>query len=165
MTTLYVTKRAWEQIEQAVREQPAVETGGILMGFRVRDGDWVIAYASGPGPKAIHERRAISFDDPYLRKLARKVRLKSASRLQYIGDWHSHTVRRLTPSKGDLQTVFSKAKEEKYASPSPLMLIVGLGRRNRLQARGYILIDGLREIERIELIEKTAHLRQGQTPS
>lgn len=156
LTTLYLTPRAWRQIEQAVRKQPMIETGGILMGYQTEDGNSIIAYASGPGPKAIQTKNAVQFDDPYLKRLAQQIKRQSAGRLSYIGDWHSHTVKRLTPSRNDRLTVYQKSSSNLYTSSSPLMLIVGLGKRDQLQARAFVLSDSFREVKRIQLYQKQA---------
>jgi integrative and conjugative element protein (TIGR02256 family) len=163
MTTLYITPKAWDQIERAVRENPLLETGGIMMGYAINEEDWLVTYASGPGPNAIHEPYSIMFDDQYLHKLVRKLSRKR-ERWQYIGDWHSHTVRRLSPSRGDRRTIWEKATQAKYTTSSPLMLIVGLGRHNRLQARCFILGNSLREVQQIALAERRADLRRRETP-
>ncbi|EST56780.1 hypothetical protein T458_04215 [Brevibacillus panacihumi W25] len=155
MTTLYLTPRAWKQIENAVRKNPSLETGGVMMGYSLGEDEWVIAYASDPGPKAIHQPSSIFFDDEYLRKIVRK--LNRSRRWQYLGDWHSHTIRRLSPSKGDKRTIWSKAIQSKYMSASPLMLIVGLNKQNQLQARGFILGNSLREVGKIELFDRKVH--------
>jgi len=125
------------------------------MGYSLGNDKWVIAYASNPGPRAIQHPTSIFFDDDHLHKLVQK--LNRTRRWQYLGDWHSHTVRRLSPSKGDKRTIFSKANQSKYMSSSPLMLIVGLGRQNQLQARGFILGNSLREVGKIELYDQQVH--------
>ncbi|UFJ38972.1 Mov34/MPN/PAD-1 family protein [Brevibacillus humidisoli] len=165
MTKLYLTQKAWKQIEQAVRSNPEVETGGVLMGYPINDDDWAITYASGPGPRAMQLRHAVMFDDLYLRQLVRKVRRKTFGRVHYIGDWHSHTIRRLSPSRADRQTVYMKAYQEKYASPSPLMLIVGVDKRDDIQARGFILNESLREVQEILLTEKPMPRQPDRKPS
>jgi integrative and conjugative element protein (TIGR02256 family) len=159
MTTLYITPKAWDQIERTVRENPSLETGGILMGYGINEDDWLVTYASGPGPNAIHEPYSIMFDDRYLGKLIRKLS-RRRGRWQYIGDWHSHTIRRLSPSRGDRRTIWRKAMQAKYTSSSPLMLIVGLGKRDQIQARCFILGNSLREVNRIALAERRAGLQR-----
>jgi len=161
MTILYITPQAWRQIERAVRKNPALETGGILMGYALNETDWLVTYASEPGPNAQQARLSVRFDDKYLRQLAK--RLKRRTRWEYIGDWHSHTIRRLTPSKADKRTVREKASSAKYTSDSPVMLIVGLGKHNQVQARGYILTDSLREVQRIALKDGPTRRPRGGT--
>ncbi|NGQ94225.1 hypothetical protein G3578_03430 [Brevibacillus sp. SYP-B805] len=163
MTTLYITTRAWKQIERAVRRVPGVETGGIMMGYPLNETDWVVTYASEPGPKAIHERRSIFFDDQYLRGLIRRLHRQRSKKWRYIGDWHSHTVRRLSPSRGDRETLQQKAVQAVYSSSSPLMLIVGLGKQDQIQARAFILANSLREVRQISLIERQALLQLVRT--
>lgn len=160
MTTLYITPKAWKQIEEAVQKNPSLETGGVMMGYSIGEEQWLVTFASGPGPRAVHHATSIMFDDEYLRKLVRKV--SRSRRWQYLGDWHSHTVRRLSPSKGDKRTIWAKASQSVYMSSSPLMLIVGLGRQHQLRARGFILGDTLREVGKLALYERPALKQRGQ---
>ncbi|MDR7315111.1 Mov34/MPN/PAD-1 family protein [Brevibacillus nitrificans] len=155
MTILYITPKAWKQIETAVRKDPSLETGGVMMGYPMGDGRWVVTYASEPGPKAIQSPHSVYFDDAHLRKLV--LNLSKSRKWQYLGDWHSHTIKRLSPSKGDKKTIWEKATQSIYSSPSPLMLIVGLGRHNQVQARGFILGNSLREVGKIELFDRQVH--------
>ncbi|MFM1652471.1 Mov34/MPN/PAD-1 family protein [Brevibacillus sp. B_LB10_24] len=152
MTTLYVTEKAWKQIEQAVSKNPNVETGGILMGYQL-NGDWVVSYASEPGPRAIKERKTVVFDENHIRTVTAKLKLRSAGRLRYIGDWHSHTVKRLTPSLGDRKTFALKTYQETYQSSSPIMLIVGM-HRHGIRVRGFIYGGRMQEVERVILVGK-----------
>lgn len=154
MTTLYISQKAWQRIEKAVRADASLETGGILMGYALKNDNWLITFASGPGPKAVQARNAVIFDDSYHRKIARKASLISFGRWSYLGDWHSHTIRRLSPSRMDRQTVMSKTVQAKYSSSSPLMLIVGLDKRRQLHARGFVYHDSLREVNQIELVNR-----------
>ncbi|MED1917128.1 Mov34/MPN/PAD-1 family protein [Brevibacillus sp. DP1.3A] len=160
MTTLYITPKAWKQIEQAVRKKPSLETGGVMMGYPLGEDRWVVTYASEPGPNAIHQPHSIFFDDTHLNKLVRK--LSRHRQWKYIGDWHSHTVKRLSPSKGDKRTIWAKASQSMYMSSSPLMLIVGLSKNNQINARGFILGNTLREVGKIELYDRQAQQQLGE---
>lgn len=163
MTSLYITPKAWKQIEQSVRKNPSLETGGVLMGYALNDEEWLVTYASDPGPNAVRHPNAILFDDDHLRRLVRK--LSRRQRWQYIGDWHSHTIKRLSPSKGDRRTIWAKASQSLYMSSSPIMLIVGLNRQDKVQARAFILENSLREVGKIDLATRQS-LRQrgGKSP-
>lgn len=154
MATLYLSARAAKQIQQAVSSNPGVETGGILMGYQINEQDWLVTYASEPGPKAVQKPLTVVFDDSYLNKLVTRLRVRSTLRWQYIGDWHSHTVRNLMPSKGDKHTIATKASEAKYGSQSPIMLIVRLGKQEQLLAKGFILAGSLRAFRQVILYEK-----------
>lgn len=160
MTTLYITPKAWRQIEEAVKKKPSLETGGVMMGYSLGEDRWVVTYASEPGPNAIHQPHSIFFDDTHLNKLVRK--LNRSRQWKYIGDWHSHTVKRLSPSKGDKRTIWSKATQSMYMSSSPLMLIVGLGKNNQVHARGFILGNTLREVGKIEMYDRPAQRQLGE---
>lgn len=153
MSTLYLSPRAARQIEKAIERNPNVETGGILMGYQLNEQDWLITYASEPGPHAIQLPQSIVFDDEYLKKLVRRLRARSIRRWKYIGDWHSHTIRRLHPSRADKHTIASKSIEEEYGSRSPIMLIVG-HTRQRLLAKGFIWAGSLRPFRQVTLYER-----------
>lgn len=163
MASLYLTRKAWKQIEQAVRKRPDLETGGILMGYSLGEEEWLVTYASDPGPNAIHQPHSIMFDDQYLFQLIK--RQSRRRRWDYIGDWHSHTVRRLSPSKADRRTVWEKASQSIYMSTSPFMLIVGLDKRNELRARAFLLDEAFREVKNLSLIDRPAQPpRGGKSP-
>jgi hypothetical protein len=121
------------------------------MGYSLGEEEWLVTYASGPGPQAIRHPSSILFDDDYLKKLVRKLGRKR--KWKYLGDWHSHTIRKLTPSKGDKRTLLWKASQSIYSSSSPLMLIVGLDRQQQLRARCFILGNHLREVRKLSLYE------------
>lgn len=131
------------------------------MGYPLGENQWVVTYASEPGPKAIQLPYSVNFDDTHLQKLVNKLR--KTRKWQYLGDWHSHTIKRLSPSKGDKRTIWEKATQSMYTSPSPLMLIVGLGKQNQIQARGFILGNSLRQVGKIELFDRQAHRPPGET--
>lgn len=156
MAALYISTKAWNQIERAVRKNRQIETGGILMGYQMNEQDWMITYASEPGPNAVQQTHSVFFDEHYLKNLISRLSKRGAGRWKYIGDWHSHTVKRLSPSKVDKHTVVEKASQAKYASNSPIMLIVGIRKGDSLQGRAYILNDSLREMQRIYLIGSQA---------
>lgn len=150
MTTLFISQRAWSQIEKAVRLYPDLETGGILLGHETKEGNWLISFASDPGPNALRMQNAIMFDDSYLHQMVRQ-KTRFSKRSNYLGDWHSHTIQKLVPSKIDRATFNQKTIEKKYGSPSPIMLIVGLNRLNELNARAFIHQKKIRPVK-IELL-------------
>ncbi|RNB90652.1 hypothetical protein EDM56_09170 [Brevibacillus fluminis] len=154
MSTLYLSPRAHRQIQQAVSRNPGVETGGIMMGYQLNARDWLVTYASEPGPKAVHQPLTVVFDDSYLNNLVTRLQARSTRRWQYIGDWHSHTVRNLSPSRADKHTIATKAFEAKYGSKSPIMLIVGLGKQQQIQAKGFILAGSLRPFRQVTLYDR-----------
>lgn len=154
MKTLFITKKAWNLIETAVLANPRVETGGALMGYALDDQHWVVTFASGPGPNAYQERHAVMLDETYLRRLIRFLRIRSGGRWTYIGDWHSHTTRRLTPSRADRSTLVEKSLLKSYGTLSPIMLIAGPGSRMNVSARAFILTDSLEPFHSVQLIER-----------
>ncbi|MBG9789025.1 MULTISPECIES: Mov34/MPN/PAD-1 family protein [Brevibacillus] len=150
MSTLYLTETAWSQIQRAVGEYPDLETGGVLLGYQQDATSWIITFASEPGPNALRMEHSILFDDPYLRRIIRR-KTRPNSKIQYIGDWHSHTMPRLTPSRTDKNTFVQKSNKNEYRSNSPIMLIVGLNRQEQLMARAYFLDRGIRSFSKIEV--------------
>ncbi|OAJ75863.1 hypothetical protein AYJ08_20495 [Brevibacillus sp. SKDU10] len=150
MTTLYLTETAWSQIRRAVGHYPELETGGILLGYKQDAKSWIITFASEPGPNALRMEHSILFDDKYLHRIIKR-KTRPNSKIQYIGDWHSHTMPRLTPSRTDKNTFVQKSNQNEYRSDSPIMLIVGYNRQKQLMARGYFLERGIRSFSRIEV--------------
>jgi len=160
MTVLYITQKAWRQIDKEVQRLPMKETGGVLMGFSPNDRDHVITFASGPGPRAVHEAHAVLFDDRYLKRL---IRRKSFGGLTYMGDWHSHTVKRLSPSKVDKITMYQKTVESIYASASPIMLIAGINKSGQVHARAFTLEkNSIHEVQKIVLLNRSTLLQLEQ---
>lgn len=88
-------------MSRCILDYPNIETGGELFGFWTPDGTPVVLYAVGPGPNARHHATAFVQDPDYVDRYEAEMCL--ATRLQHIGQWHSHHQLDLArPSGGDV---------------------------------------------------------------
>lgn len=119
---VFITEKAYQQIQNEVRRHPEEETGGIMVGFRTPSA-LIVTAATGPGPHAEHAPNSIRFDDNYCAKKAAQL-VKYDNLLSYVGDWHTHPFTKLKPSKVDKQSFTIKAITH-YKTSNPLMIITG----------------------------------------
>lgn len=138
--------------EEAKGRRP-LETGGVLLGYRVSQTEAVVTGAIGPGPSAIHRADGFSPDAAYQEtELAARFE-SSDGRETYLGDWHSHPGSAPLPSRKDRRTLKRIAREPDAYCPTPIMLIAGdeadrwiiegwqgrVGRLGRLSVRPVVL--------------------------
>lgn len=91
-------------MSRCILDYPDIETGGELFGFWTQDGVPVVLYAVGPGPDARHRATSFLQDPEYVDSF--EVEMCLATRLQHIGQWHSHHQLDLArPSGGDVASM------------------------------------------------------------
>lgn len=139
---VFISDKAYRQIQNEVKRHPGEETGGIMIGFRTPQA-LVVTTATGPGPSAVHHPNSIHFDEKFCDKKARQLQTRGKN-LRYIGDWHSHPFTKLKPSKVDKRSFGMKATTH-YRTSFPLMIIAGPGPLTPLQ--GYILTSKITNIQ------------------
>jgi integrative and conjugative element protein (TIGR02256 family) len=100
---------------------PALETGGILMGFH-NGRDILVTKASDAGPNAQRSRCGCLRDTAFCQQELDEEHAKSGA--DYIGEWHTHVVDLRGPSHGDLQTLSGIVLDDDYVLPSFAMLLV-----------------------------------------
>ena len=122
---LLVAKSVARFIRESTAASPDTETGGILMGPPSPGPDVVVAtHASGPGPAARREPDSFLRDTDHCRRVLRDH--YERSRVDYVGEWHSHVVPLRRPSKGDLVTLVGIAMDPDYDFTA-FGMIVALG--------------------------------------
>lgn len=99
------------------------ETGGILMGYRASNGDFVINRVIGPGEKAVHGLSSFKPDHAYHVREIVRIYEESGCLETYLGDWHTHPNSYPYLSSQDKATIASIAKHAKARLANPLMLI------------------------------------------
>lgn len=110
MDRVVVYQSELEILSASVMERPDIETGGELFGFWTSQGDPVVLYAIGPGPKANHQVSFFQQDVAYLTEIGHE--LVGQYGLQHIGEWHSHHRLGLPhPSGHDAETIVSTLRE------------------------------------------------------
>lgn len=91
-------------MSRCILDYPDIETGGELFGFWTPEGVPVVLYAVGPGPNARHRATSFLQDPKYVDRY--EVEMCLATRLQHIGQWHSHHQLDLArPSSGDVASM------------------------------------------------------------
>lgn len=122
--TVRLTSEAFATIcAEAVVSADGRETGGILLGFDADErGEALALEAGGPGPNA--ERRPDFFqrDLAYAQRLADAAYGRRCAR--WIGEWHTHPRRFITPSRKDLRTYRSFLTDPELHFANFIALIV-----------------------------------------
>jgi integrative and conjugative element protein (TIGR02256 family) len=99
----------------------AVETGGVLLGYR-NDNFINVLKASLPGPKAIHEYQYFQADPDYVDMVIDEEYANSEGKIVYLGEWHTHPQLIPKPSPKDLQSLDEIAESK---GDFCIMLIIG----------------------------------------
>ena len=117
------------------------ESGGILVG-RFGEGYVSIEEATGPGPLARHSRRAFKRDGEYSQRALNGIVISSCGEYDYIGEWHSHSVRS-RPSVKDLVAMRWIAANSRYAMLHPILGLCTKGSHDNWELSIYAF-DGMR---------------------
>ena len=103
------------------------ETGGIIGGRgTIEKHNVVITNASGPGPRAIHEKAFFSRDTKYCQSLADTWARKTLGNIDYLGEWHKHLEPNPWPSPRDIRTLKNIAGNKYYHVNNPILIIIGI---------------------------------------
>jgi integrative and conjugative element protein (TIGR02256 family) len=123
MSTVWLDARARSHIEREAVKRRLCETGGALFGWE-RDGELVVACASGPGTRAKHRPRSFEAHRATTAAAMRAVARSSERRYGYLGTWHTHPLGHPSPSGIDSDTARRLAAQEDLLLPRPLLLIL-----------------------------------------
>ena len=152
-TEVVVVNSAAEQIQVEADSKWPLETGGILLGS-TKGGRIRVERATGPGPKAKHGLASFSRDGNFAQTELERAWIESDGAVDYIGEWHSHTLP-IGPSGRDRKSIVFIASSPEYAAPEPLLLLCmprGVIGRRVWEIRAYCLVAG-RLVERPEVGE------------
>jgi integrative and conjugative element protein (TIGR02256 family) len=135
-------------VQEVSAGNAGMETGGILLG-RLASGGYLVSFAGGPGPDAIHKR------DFFLRDLSHAQSLATdawnADGSQWIGDWHTHPQGPLMPSAADLRSYRQHLKDPELGFTSFLSVVVRSTTQGVALAAWAVTAS---DLQRIELIAK-----------
>ncbi len=134
---IYIFREELDFMMRVILDSPQMETGGNLFGYWTAEGDAVVVYVLGPGPKSVRRFTSFVQDADYLQ---RHVDLLSREhRLSHIGVWHSHHGLGLShPSGGDVQSIH----EGMYADGlSRCVLAIGVCVRQRASANAFSFVN------------------------
>ena len=122
-----------------------LETGGVLVGYRVRETEIVITAASGPGPQAVHAPTRFKPDHDHQVEWIAARYAASDGIESYLGDWHTHPGAKLAePSWTDRRAATSIANCDEARADRPVMVIMAgepgawRSRAWTFEARGFL---------------------------
>lgn len=122
------------------------ESGGILMGKRLFDGNILITDISFPQKSDIRKRTYFKKNSKLHQKISDEIWKKSNGNIVYLGEWHTHPEKIPTPSSVDLRGwTLSVKKQNDYKVY--IFLIVGI---KELGIWSYDLKNGLLEMKILE---------------
>lgn len=110
------------KMQALVKENPQIETGGVLAGYVMPDGNLDIRYASGPGPNAVRTPTRFEKDIVFCQAFLDE-KLKESGAV-YLGEWHNHPSLDTRPSGTDLKSLNAIAVEKEYLTENPVMIIL-----------------------------------------
>lgn len=115
------SNKAWNAIVNETFRKDPVETGGILLGHILSEGDWVVMEMIPPGTKAIHQRAYFEPDTEFVNYLANSVSKQYKRELLVLGLWHRHPGSMDVFSGTDDGTNATYAQMNKYGAISGLV--------------------------------------------
>lgn len=119
-----IAEEAQTFMQELVKKNPGVETGGVLAGYRDETGNVFITKASHPGPKAIQSATKFEKDVEYCQSFLDRLYLESEQTIVYVGEWHSHPCPNNHPSGTDLKSLSAIALQKEYLTDNPVMIIL-----------------------------------------
>lgn len=85
------SQRAFNSIVTEVIDKHPIETGGILIGYVLDNGAWIVVENIPPGyQKAIHRNSYFEYDTEFVNYLSNVIALQYKGNLQVLGLWHRH---------------------------------------------------------------------------
>lgn len=85
------SQRAFNSIVTEVIDKHPIETGGILIGYVLDNGAWVVVENIPPGyNKIVHRQAYFEYDTEFVNYLSNVVALQYKGNLQVLGLWHRH---------------------------------------------------------------------------
>jgi integrative and conjugative element protein (TIGR02256 family) len=105
---------------------PALETGGVLVGFVDSALHAVVVIAaSGAGPHARHTPNTFNRDRKYCQAFLDRYVEMTQGVVDFVGEWHKHRESDPQPSPTDTQTYQRLAADPACHCALPLVLITG----------------------------------------
>lgn len=113
--------RAFNAIVTETIDKHPVETGGILIGYILDNGAWVVVENIPPGYRTIHQRAYFEYDAEFVNYLSNVVALQYKGNLQVLGLWHRHPGSMDVFSSTDDETNLKFARDRRCGSISALV--------------------------------------------
>lgn len=115
------SRRAFNAIVTETIDKHPVETGGILIGYILDNGAWVVVENIPPGYRTIHQRAYFEYDAEFVNYLSNVVALQYKGNLQVLGLWHRHPGSMDVFSSTDDETNLKFARDRQCGSISALI--------------------------------------------
>jgi len=131
-----------EQLERKAIEAGDKETCGILIGYVNDERAAIVVEASEAGPNAESSGAICSRDVEYTQQWLEDRLRSSVRKIEYIGEWHSHTSEDTTPSTTDTTSLTDIANSPNYLCRTPIMLILGCSERQIRGKSAYCFAPG-----------------------
>lgn len=119
---VFVAEAVWAVMRREASRFRFRETGGILLGYRISS-DIVITEATGPGPKARHQRNSFEPDSSYCQSRLTVAYQNTDGVISYMGEWHTHPCATVSPSRRDLRSMLAIANDPEARQPEPALCI------------------------------------------
>lgn len=118
--TVIISDKAYNaMIRESFAKHP-VETGGILLGYILDNGLWVVMEMIPPGIKGVFETAYFEYDQDFVNYLGTSVSNQYKEPLQVLGLWHRH------PGSMDYFSSTDDGTNSEFASKNPYGVISGL---------------------------------------
>ena len=140
---LEITLDAWHSLETECADVNGRETGGILIGYYSDDySTAVITEVTSPPKDSTFGANWFARGAAGLRTLLARRWKNAAQRTYYLGEWHYHPAKHITPSGEDIQQMQAIGQTPKYQCKEPIMLIIGNNINSRIHFRAFVFPDG-----------------------
>lgn len=118
--TVIISDKAYNaMIRESFAKHP-VETGGILLGYILDNGLWVVMEMIPPGINGVFETAYFEYDQDFVNYLGTSIANQYKEPLQVLGLWHRH------PGSMDYFSSTDDGTNSEFASKNPYGVISGL---------------------------------------
>jgi integrative and conjugative element protein (TIGR02256 family) len=118
-----ICQKALTFMQDLIKQDPKVETGGVMAGIIDEAGNTIVTHASDPGPKAVKSTTKFEKDVEYCQTFLDDIYIESNQKTVYVGEWHSHPSINNHPSGTDIKSLSEIAVQKEYLTDSPAMII------------------------------------------
>lgn len=118
--TVVISDKAYNAIIRESFAKHPVETGGILLGYILDNGIWVVMEMVPPGINGIFQTAYFEYDRDFVNYLGTSVANQYREPLQVLGLWHRH------PGSMDYFSSTDDGTNSEFASRNPYGVISGL---------------------------------------
>lgn len=119
-----ITNEAYVSLKKEAAHSKDIETGGVLIGYKSEDGEYVILKVTGPGPKAVRSKTVFEKDEEYCQKELESAFKELGDKGLYVGEWHYHAIGNNQPSGLDIKSLTEIATQKEYRIDKPIMIII-----------------------------------------